>query len=79
LDQRSDAIHVLNTVKGHLASLPLVKEMELIYAKVPILRATFHAPFDKITIDLNANNAVAIRNTHLLCFYAGCKSTFIIN
>lgn len=63
---------------GHLKTLPLIKGMDLIYAKVPIMRATFHPPFDKIVIDLNANNAVAIRNTHLLCFYSGCKFHFTL-
>jgi DNA polymerase sigma len=73
LDQRIDAVLVLTTVMNHMKPLPLVKNMELIFAKVPILRATFHAPFDKITVDLNANNSVAIRNTHLLSYYAGCE------
>jgi len=71
LDQRTDAALVLTSVMQHLEAIPLIDKMELIFAKVPILRATFHAPFDKIVIDLNANNAVAIRNTHLLCYYSG--------
>ncbi|KAI6182407.1 PAP-associated domain-containing protein [Aphelenchoides bicaudatus] len=71
LDQRIDAVLVLSTVMTHLKNLPLIENMEIISAKVPILRATFKPPFDKIVVDLNANNAVAIRNTHLLCFYSG--------
>ncbi|CAD5206958.1 unnamed protein product [Bursaphelenchus okinawaensis] len=70
LDQRVDAILVLTSVMGHLKDLPWIKEMDLIFAKVPILRATFNPPFDKIVVDLNANNSVAIRNTHLLCYYS---------
>ncbi|CAD5210232.1 unnamed protein product [Bursaphelenchus xylophilus] len=57
LDQRVDAILVLTSVMGHLKDLPWVKEMDLIFAK-------------KIVVDLNANNSVAIRNTHLLCYYS---------
>ncbi|KHN71933.1 Poly(A) RNA polymerase gld-2 [Toxocara canis] len=37
---------------------------------VPILRIRFTEPFTEITVDLNANNSVAIRNTHLLCYYS---------
>uniref|UniRef100_A0A914UPA9 PAP-associated domain-containing protein n=1 Tax=Plectus sambesii TaxID=2011161 RepID=A0A914UPA9_9BILA len=37
---------------------------------VPILRIKFNAPFGDITVDLNANNSVAIKNTHLLCYYS---------
>lgn len=70
LDQRVDAILVLSSVMGHLKDLPWVKDMDLIFAKVPILRATFNPPFENIIVDLNANNSVAIRNTHLLCYYS---------
>jgi hypothetical protein len=55
LDQRVDAIVVLNAVKGHLHTLPLIDQTELIFAKTPILRVTFHQPFDKIVVDLNAS------------------------
>jgi len=71
VDQQSDAIHILKIVMKHLQKLKLIDKMDLIYAKVPILRATFHAPFDKTVVDLNVNNVVAIRNTHLLFYYSG--------
>ena len=48
------------------------------YFQVPILRIKFNAPFADITVDLNANNSVAIRNTHLLCYYSSCKLSCII-
>uniref|UniRef100_A0A914RDC4 Polymerase nucleotidyl transferase domain-containing protein n=1 Tax=Parascaris equorum TaxID=6256 RepID=A0A914RDC4_PAREQ len=35
-------------------------------------------PFTEITVDLNANNSVAIRNTHLLCYYSSLTSDFPI-
>lgn len=44
---------------------------------MPILRITFNAPFEDITVDLNANNPVGIKNTHLLYYYAHCKSLFL--
>ena len=55
------------------ALIPVVQEQTLIEAKVPILRIKFTGPFSDIIVDLNANNVVAIRNTHLLCYYAFCK------
>ncbi|KAI6225606.1 PAP/25A associated domain-containing protein [Aphelenchoides besseyi] len=71
LDQRYRAGCILNTVRSLLSEQSWVKDMELILAKVPILRATFNAPFEDIVVDLNVNNSVAIRNTHLLAYYSG--------
>ncbi|KAI6232996.1 hypothetical protein M3Y99_00960400 [Aphelenchoides fujianensis] len=71
LDQRVDAIIHLTHVMGILRDHSWVKDLDVIFAKVPILRATFHAPFENIVVDLNANNSVAIRNTHLLAYYSG--------
>lgn len=51
-----------------------MKSLKLIEAKVPILRVTFNPPYDDITVDLNANNPVGIKNTHMLYYYAHCKS-----
>ncbi|TKR94248.1 hypothetical protein L596_008559 [Steinernema carpocapsae] len=72
LDQRTDAVVVLNHVMNCLINSELIREngLKLIIAKVPILRIMFNAPYDDIIVDLNANNAVAIKNTHLLCHYA---------
>ncbi|VDN01632.1 unnamed protein product [Thelazia callipaeda] len=70
LDQRTDAVVVLNMIQTALSDTKWVSNMQLILAKVPILRIRFHDPFTDITVDLNANNSVAIRNTHLLCYYS---------
>jgi DNA polymerase sigma len=70
LDQRTAAVLVLREVEHNLANLPVVKEQKLIEAKVPILRIKFKGVYENVTVDLNANNAVAIKNTHLLCYYA---------
>lgn len=43
----------------------------LINAKVPILR--FRDSSNTIEIDLNYNNCVGVRNTHLLYSYSQCK------
>uniref|UniRef100_A0AC34QSR8 PAP-associated domain-containing protein n=1 Tax=Panagrolaimus sp. JU765 TaxID=591449 RepID=A0AC34QSR8_9BILA len=70
IDQRTDAINVLKTVETVLSTHEYVKSYQLIEAKVPILRVDFCGPYDGLTVDLNANNSVAIRNTHLLFYYA---------
>jgi poly(A) RNA polymerase GLD2 len=70
LDQRTDAVNVLNAIYNILSTLPAIKEQTLILAKVPILRIKFRGPFSDMIVDLNCNNSVAVRNTHLLCYYA---------
>lgn len=47
------------------------EQFHLIQAKVPILR--FRDCADQIEVDLNYNNSVGIRNTHLLYCYSKCK------
>lgn len=54
-------------------SAAIFKEFNLIQAKVPILR--FKDDIHKVEIDLNYNNCVGIRNTHLLHCYGRSKST----
>ena len=51
----------------------MVSWQDLIVAKVPILRIKPCAPFEDIVVDINANNSVAVRNTHLLCYYSSCE------
>ncbi|GMR53379.1 hypothetical protein PMAYCL1PPCAC_23574, partial [Pristionchus mayeri] len=70
LDQKTDAVVVLNMIQNQLDNVEWVAHQHLILAKVPILRIQFTAPFGDITVDLNANNSVAIKNTHLLCYYS---------
>lgn len=48
--------------------LEFVQRVELICAKVPILK--FHDTNRNLDVDLNCNNSVGIRNTHLLHCYA---------
>jgi DNA polymerase sigma len=48
---------------------------ELIQAKVPILK--FHDTRFCLEVDLNCNNSVGIRNTHLLYCYS--QSEFLLN
>lgn len=45
-----------------------MEQLELIQAKVPILK--FRDSINNLEVDLNCNNAVGIRNTHLLYCYS---------
>lgn len=68
---------VLSSVMRTLKTTMLVVDQQLIPAKVPILRIKCGGAFSDIVVDLNVNNSVAIRNTHLLCYYSACK--FFLN
>lgn len=48
--------------------LAFASNVEIISAKVPILK--FHDHERNLNVDLNCNNSVGIRNTHLLRCYA---------
>lgn len=48
-----------------------IEQLELIQAKVPILK--FRDAMQNLEVDLNCNNAVGIRNTHLLYCYSRRK------
>lgn len=53
----------------------MVVDQQLIMAKVPILRIKCSGDYSDIIVDLNVNNSVAIRNTHLMCYYSTCTFT----
>ncbi|CAG0894526.1 unnamed protein product [Darwinula stevensoni] len=69
IDQRNEATLVLRRVSHVLRKFTeFVTNLELIRAKVPILK--FGDAVSGIEVDLNCNNSVGIRNTHLLYAYA---------
>ncbi|VDD86664.1 unnamed protein product [Enterobius vermicularis] len=70
LDQKVEAATILQNVKDSLRTACYIRELQLIPAKIPILRMKFEVPYDDIVVDLNANNSVSIRNTHLLSYYS---------
>lgn len=53
-----------------------IQNLELIHAKVPILK--FRDGIQNLEVDLNCNNAVGVRNTHMLHCYSRSKFQFII-
>jgi len=68
IDQRFHALEYLYRVQKALSQYRSLTKLDVIRAKVPILRF-----FDSVTnleVDLNCNNLVGIRNTHLLKTYA---------
>ncbi|XP_028128848.1 poly(A) RNA polymerase gld-2 homolog A-like isoform X2 [Diabrotica virgifera virgifera] len=67
-DPRLDSLHHLDAIRELLVKNEVTADPELILAKVPILK--FKDKETGFEIDLNCNNAVGIRNTHLLYSYA---------
>ncbi|XP_013391307.1 poly(A) RNA polymerase GLD2-like [Lingula anatina] len=68
VDQRFEAPEVLLLALKALKECDFIKNPMLIKAKVPILK--FNDKISGVEVDLNINNAVGIRNTHLLHAYS---------
>lgn len=68
VDQRYEAVDKLQVLFGALSATQWLDNAELIYAKVPILK--FRDSKRSLEVDLNCNNFVGIRNTHLLYCYS---------
>ncbi|XP_076047115.1 uncharacterized protein LOC143028620 isoform X3 [Oratosquilla oratoria] len=68
LDQKTEATAVLRLLQRELSHYTFIQKMELIRAKVPILK--FRDYNTRVEVDLNCNNSVGIRNTHLLNSYS---------
>ncbi|XP_049792131.1 poly(A) RNA polymerase gld-2 homolog A-like isoform X2 [Schistocerca nitens] len=68
IDQRNEAVRHLEQMLHYLRCCDFVERPELIQAKVPILK--FRDTQCDFEVDLNCNNAVGIRNTHLLYCYS---------
>ncbi|XP_069679891.1 poly(A) RNA polymerase gld-2 homolog A-like isoform X2 [Periplaneta americana] len=68
MDQRNEAVGHLEQILKYLRRCEFIEQPELIQAKVPILK--FRDTRYCLEVDLNCNNAVGIRNTHLLYCYS---------
>ncbi|KAL1117796.1 hypothetical protein AAG570_004111 [Ranatra chinensis] len=68
VDQRIEAISYLDDIQKLVEKFDFIEKVELIQAKVPILK--FRDSHQELDVDLNCNNSVGIRNTHLLHCYA---------
>lgn len=68
-DMRGEALFQLGQLKNYFMNINThFEEFSVIQAKVPILR--FRETAHSTVIDLNFNNSVGIRNTHLLFMYS---------
>ncbi|KAK9507702.1 hypothetical protein O3M35_007499 [Rhynocoris fuscipes] len=67
VDQRNEALSYLNDILNLFSQSEYLEKLELIQAKVPILK--FRDSKQGMQVDLNCNNSVGIRNTHLLYCY----------
>lgn len=68
-DMRGEALFQLGQLKNYFMNInTYFEEFSVIQAKVPILR--FRDSTNQIVVDLNYNNCVGIRNTHLLYCYS---------
>ncbi|XP_074663084.1 poly(A) RNA polymerase gld-2 homolog A-like [Tubulanus polymorphus] len=68
IDQKKEAPEILGIIHAALRKCNFIKKLTLIKAKVPILK--FEDQIANVECDLNVNNWVGIRNTHLLAAYA---------
>jgi len=68
VDQRFEATDKLSALMHELRNHTHFQDVEIIYAKVPILR--FRDSSRNLEVDLNCNNHVGIQNTHLLYCYS---------
>ncbi|KAB0802132.1 hypothetical protein PPYR_04318 [Photinus pyralis] len=66
-DNRANAVYYLEIIRNSLINCDFVQAPEVILAKVPILK--FRTSEHGFEVDLNCNNTVGIRNTHLLHCY----------
>ncbi|XP_030371632.1 poly(A) RNA polymerase gld-2 homolog A isoform X2 [Scaptodrosophila lebanonensis] len=68
IDPRMEAVYHLQLMRGLLKNTNVFKDFNLIEARVPILRFTDRRR--QVEVDINFNNSVGIRNTHLLYCYS---------
>ncbi|XP_072752207.1 poly(A) RNA polymerase gld-2 homolog A [Anoplolepis gracilipes] len=68
MDQKYEAIEHLEQILKYLKKCNFIEQLELIHAKVPIIK--FRDTVQNLKVDLNCNNAVGIRNTQLLYYYS---------
>lgn len=68
IDQQSEAVDLLHQFWAALGKPPYLDKIEMIYAKIPLLKC--RDPIRNLEVDLNCNNFVGVRNTHLMYCYS---------
>uniref|UniRef100_A0AC34FVB5 PAP-associated domain-containing protein n=1 Tax=Panagrolaimus sp. ES5 TaxID=591445 RepID=A0AC34FVB5_9BILA len=66
---RNYALNALQSLRNAFQRLPIIREVILIKAVVPILQITFKGDFADLEADININNVAGIYNTHLIHHY----------
>uniref|UniRef100_A0A915CLV4 BRO1 domain-containing protein n=1 Tax=Ditylenchus dipsaci TaxID=166011 RepID=A0A915CLV4_9BILA len=74
--ERSYALSHLKRFRKRLMRLQVVKRVEYIPAKVPILKLWFNQPYEQLEVDLNVNNMPGIFNSYLLHYYSRIDDKF---
>lgn len=68
IEGKREAVEILTAIQRCLRRGGFIKRSQVIRARVPILK--FEDYLSGVECDLNINNSVGIRNTHLLRYYA---------
>ncbi|XP_011638103.1 poly(A) RNA polymerase gld-2 homolog A-like isoform X1 [Pogonomyrmex barbatus] len=68
VDNRDMSLHHLLEIYDNFSQCDFVDRLNLIHARVPII--TFYDTVRKFKADMNCNNSIAIKNTHLLYCYS---------
>jgi len=68
IDQKFEAIQILKIFSRALKRAAFIRRIEVIHAKVPIIK--FQDSHNNLECDINLNNHIGIRNTHLLKSYS---------
>lgn len=68
INQKTEAICLLKLIARAMRKAAFIEKLQVIGAKVPIIK--FHDKLNNIDCDININNHIGIRNTHLLKSYS---------
>lgn len=68
INQKNEALLLLRAIAKAMRRVSFIKSLNVIAAKCPIIK--FHDSHNNIDCDINLNNHVGIRNTHLLKSYS---------
>lgn len=68
IEQKNEALLLLRALAKAMRRASFIKNLQVIPAKVPIIK--FKDSYNDIDCDINLNNHIGIRNTHLLRVYS---------
>lgn len=68
INQKSEALLLLRAIAKAMRKTTFIRNLNVIAAKCPIIK--FHDNFNNLDCDINLNNHIGIRNTHLMKVYS---------